>query len=174
MHNQRGQRIVRGQRFSASDILQVEGRAVRHPGAGLLRSVIPSGGEERAIRAANVNLDGGCVWRIPADRSSSIPRACDRYRVWRRGQRCSIRRAGRVLPEERFHWQRPVGKASSRRNVHVQDRYGVGLGAGVASTSVYVCGLFATSVVGLMSAPNQTIVLPFSSRWAAPTLSEYL
>src|ERR1035437_7716999 len=68
MNNQRGQRIVRGQRFSASDILQVKGRAVRHPEAGLLRSVIPSGGEEWAIRAANVNLDGDCVGRFQLER----------------------------------------------------------------------------------------------------------
>src|ERR1035438_3826440 len=80
MNNQHGQRIALGQRFSASDILQVEGRAVRHPGAGLRRSLIPSGGEERAIRAANVNLDVCRVWRIPTDRGSSIRRARDLYR----------------------------------------------------------------------------------------------
>ena len=131
MNNQRGQRIVRGQRFSASDILQVEGRAVRHPGAGLRRSVIPVVGEERAIGAANVNLDIGRAWRTPTDRGSSIRRACDLDGVWRRGEGCSIPRAGRDLPEERFHRQRPIRKAGSRRNLDVQDRYGAGLGTGV-------------------------------------------
>ena len=82
MNNQRGQRIARGQRFSASDILQIEGHAVRHPGAGLRRSLIPSGGEERAIRADNVNLDVCRVWRIPIDGGGSIRRPRDRYRVW--------------------------------------------------------------------------------------------
>ena len=38
---------------------------------------------------------------------------------------------GRDLSEERFHRQRPIGKGSSRRNLHVQDRHGAGLGAGV-------------------------------------------
>ena len=78
MHNQHGQRIVGAQRFSAGDILQVEGRAVRHPRAGLRRSLTPSGGEERAIRAVNVNLDVCRVWRIPTDRGSSIRRAHER------------------------------------------------------------------------------------------------
>ena len=119
MNNQHGQRIVRGQRFSASDILQVEGRAVRHPGAGLLRSVIPSGGEERAIRAANVNLDVCRVWRIPTDRGSSIRRTCDLDGVWRRGQGCRIPRAGRDLPKDRIRRQSSVDDDISRRNLHV-------------------------------------------------------
>ena len=58
MNNQRGQRIVRGQRFSASDILQIEGRAVRHPGAGLLRSVIASGGNRGSQQTGAWVADG--------------------------------------------------------------------------------------------------------------------
>src|ERR1035441_7207600 len=117
MNNQRGQRIARGQRFSAGDILQVEGRAVRHPGAGLLRSEIPSGGEERAIRAANVNLDGGCVWRIPTDRGNSIRRTWDLNGVWRRGQGCSIPRAGRDFPEKCFRSEEHTSELQSLRHL---------------------------------------------------------
>lgn len=56
MDDQCGQRIVQGQRFPTGDVLQIEGHAVRYPGARLCRSAISPCSEEWSVRAADVNL----------------------------------------------------------------------------------------------------------------------
>src|SRR5262249_51871042 len=88
MHDDRRQRVIGGERLSCGDILQIEGHAVGHPGAGLRRSAIPCARKEVAVWAIDVNLDDLHVRSIPTECSSSRDRIpIDRYWIGAGGQR---------------------------------------------------------------------------------------
>ena len=88
MNDESGERVVRSQRVSAGDILQVEGQAIRDPQAGLERPAIALIGEHRSIGTTDTNLNGLCAWSIPTDVGLSYDRvACDRNRIRIGGQR---------------------------------------------------------------------------------------
>jgi hypothetical protein len=52
----------------------------------LRRSTIRACGEERAVRASNVNLNHLRSWRNPTDRGGSSDGVARDYRIWIRGQ----------------------------------------------------------------------------------------
>ena len=97
MHHQRGQRVIRGQRLPAGDVLQIEGHSIRHPGACLDRSAEAHPREERAIGAANVDLYDVRSGGVPTERGRSNQRAGSYwYGIGAGGERRSRRGAGRV------------------------------------------------------------------------------
>src|SRR5260370_19483960 len=83
MNHSRSQCVIRRQRLTAGDILQIKSHAIGYPGAGCLRSTAGPRGEERTGRASDMNLDDLGVGRFPGERGGShqgAPR--DRYGIW--------------------------------------------------------------------------------------------